>query len=465
MTTPAPAVQDSVSFWWDSLGGCPAPRPALPGDLDCDVAIIGAGYTGLWTAYYLSGLDPSLRIAVLEAHHVGYGASGRNGGWLSAQIAAPAARLPQSHDRDSTTALRRAMADTVDEVLKVLATECIDADVTKAGCLRVAVTPAQETRLRAYVAAEHALGGPGTYWQILEARELSARVKVAGGRAAAYTPHCARVQPARLVAGLADASQRRGVAIYERTQVTGISLGIVRTTLGTVRARAIVRATEGFTARLPGQARHWLPMNSSMIVTEPIPAQVWAEIGWQQAETLSDMAHAYVYLQRTADGRIAIGGRGRPYAFNNGFDPAGGTPQETVASLTAILHKLFPPTFGIRIERPWSGVLAVPRDWCAGVGYDPVTRLGWAGGYVGQGVAAANLAGRTLADLITGRQSQLTGLPWVGHQSRRWEPEPLRWLGVQALYTAYRLADRREEAASLRQSARIADVADRLSGR
>jgi glycine/D-amino acid oxidase-like deaminating enzyme len=465
MTAPAPAGQRPVSFWWDSLGGRPAAQPALPGDLACDVAIIGAGYTGLWTAYYLAQRDPSLRIAVLEACHVGYGASGRNGGWLSAQMAAPPARLSQRGGAAGIAALRTAMADSVDEVLKVVAAENINADAVKSGCLRVAVTPAQEARLRSYVAAEHVLGGPGQDWRILDAAELSGRIAVAGARAAAYTPHCARVHPARLVAGLADASQRRGVTIYERTRVTAVSPGKVQTALGTVRAPVVVRATEGFTARLPGQARRWLPMNSSMIVTEPVPAPVWQAIGWEHAETLSDTAHAYVYLQRTADDRIAIGGRGRPYAFGNNFDPPGTTPPETAASLTRVLHKLFPATAGVQIARSWSGVLAVPRDWCASVGYEPATGLGWAGGYVGQGVTTANLAGRTLTDLITGTDSPLTRLPWVGHQGRRWEPEPLRWLGVQALYAAYRLADRREEAAGLRRSAYVARAADRISGR
>jgi glycine/D-amino acid oxidase-like deaminating enzyme len=273
------------------------------------------------------------------------------------------------------------------------------------------------------------------------------------------------VHPARLVAGLAAASEQRGVKIYEDTPVTAIGPGVVRTGLGTVRAPTVVRATEGFTARLPGQARRWLPMNSSMIVTEPIPASVWATIGWEHAETLSDMAHAYVYLQRTADDRIAIGGRGKPYAFRNGFDPAGRTPPKTIESLAAILRRLFPAVARVRIERSWSGVLAVPRDWCAAVGYDRATGLGWAGGYVGQGVTTANLAGRTLAHLITETDSPLTCLPWVGHVSRRWEPEPLRWLGVQAMYSAYRLADRMEEASGLPRSALAGRVADRLSGR
>jgi glycine/D-amino acid oxidase-like deaminating enzyme len=436
-----------VSFWWDARGGPPVPRPPLPGDTSCDVAIVGAGYTGLWTAYYLARLTPLSRIVVLESRHAGYGASGRNGGWLSAEIAFP------HHD-----GLQQAMIDSIDEVLQVCATEGIDVTAVKSGCLRVAVTPAQEARLRAF-AARH--GG----WRLLEPAQLAARVRVAGARAAAFTPHCARIQPATLVAGLAQATERAGVLIHEQTHVTGISPGVVRTSRGIVRAGVVVRATEGFTATLPGQRRRWLPMNSSMIVTEPLPESVWSRIGWSAAETMSDFAHAYCYLQRTADGRIAIGGRGNPYVYGNGFDPAGHTPDPTVAALTGLLRQLFPDAADVPVARAWSGVLGVPRDWRAGVGFDRAAGLGWAGGYVGHGVTAANLAGRTLADLITGTESALTRLPWVGHVSRRWEPEPLRWLGVQGMYAAYRHADRVETTRSMPRSSLVSRAADRLSGR
>lgn len=458
---PVPA---QVSFWWEAAGR-PRRRRSLPGDIDCDVAIVGAGYTGLWTAYYLARRDPSLRIAVIEARHAGFGASGRNGGWMSGHMAMSSAMLAEPARRDGVLRLREAITRTVDEALAVIAAENIDADALKSGNLRVAVTPAQEARLRASVAQELSLGATEHDVRIVEAGELGSLINVAGALVGAYTPHCARVQPAKLAAGLADAAERHGVTIYEDTMVTVIEPGVVRTRRGSVRAPVVVRATEGFTARLPGQARRWLPMNSSMIVTQPIPGSVWDQIGWQRAETLSDLAHAYVYLQRTTDDRIAIGGRGRPYAFGNGFDPAGTTPAQTSAALARILRGMFPPLAEVAIEWCWSGVLGVPRDWNPSVGFDRQTGLAWAGGYVGQGVATANLAGRTLTDLITGTTSDLTGLPWVGHASQDWEPEPLRWLGVQAMYAAYRYADRREASAPRPRSALVARIADRIAGR
>jgi glycine/D-amino acid oxidase-like deaminating enzyme len=247
---------------------------------------------------------------------------------------------------------------------------------------------------------------------------------------------------------------------------------VARTKFGDVRARSVLRCTEGYTAALPGLRRALLPMNSHMVVTEPLDGAAWQEIGWAACETLGDEAHAYMYAQRTADGRIALGGRGVPYRFASATDHLGMTDQSTVAALTGVLRRLFPAAADARIAHAWCGVLGVPRDWCATVTYHPASGLGWAGGYTGHGVAAANLAGRTLADLVTGEPSALTTLPWVGHRSRAWEPEPARWAGVHGLYALYRLADRLEspepgEAAGdsrVRLGEALGRVGDAISG-
>jgi glycine/D-amino acid oxidase-like deaminating enzyme len=271
------------------------------------------------------------------------------------------------------------------------------------------------------------------------------------------------VQPAGLVTGLAAAAERAGVQIYEATPVTAIEPRRARTVFGDVTARHVLRATEGFTARLPGLRRELLPMNSSMVVTEPLGDDVWRDIGWSGFETLGDEAHVYIYAQRTADGRIAIGGRGVPYRFGSAVDHRGTTQPETADALARSLRTLLPQAGPARIEHAWCGVLGVPRDWCATVSLDETTGLGWAGGYTGHGVAASNLAGRTLADLVLGHATPRTELPWVFHRARRWEPEPARWLGVRGLYSAYRLADRREGGPSSRTSL-IARAADIIAG-
>ncbi|MET0954947.1 MAG: FAD-binding oxidoreductase [Cryobacterium sp.] len=454
-------INGDVSFWWHQLGR-PAPRPPLPGSTRADVCIVGAGYTGLWAAYYLKKAAPKLRIVIVEQRFAGYGASGRNGGWLTNSVTGGREQYLQSHGRRAATDFQAAMNDTVDEVIRVAAVEGIDADIVKGGEFTVAYDRPQQHRLEAAVRAEQTWAH--TDVQLLTAADARTRINVTGTTGAMWHPHCARIHPAKLVAGLARAVEALGVEIYEDTRVQEITPHAAVTERGTVEAAFVVRATEGFTAGLAGLHRAWLPMNSSLIVTEPLHASVWADIGWADRATLGDMAHAYMYAQRTADDRIAIGGRGVPYRFGSRTDSDGHTPASTVEALRGILHRFFPGTADAAIDHAWSGVLGVPRDWAATVGLDPQTGLAWAGGYVGTGVATTNLAGRTLADLILGRESALTALPWVNHRVRNWEPEPLRWLAVSALYQAYTRADRAELTRRSTTSP-LATLADRVSGR
>lgn len=457
----APARNGDISFWMAPFADIPA-GPALDGDLEADVAIVGAGYTGLWTAYYLAERDPSLRIVVLEQHRVGYGASGRNGGWLTNSITGGHDGYAAKHGVEAVRSFQNELNSTVDEVLAVCAREGIDAEAVKGGSLLVARNEAQRRRIATYVA--HAEKWPEEGVVELSAGESRARVNVADTRGGLWQPHCARIHPAKLAVGLADAVRRRGVTIYEGTRVTEIAAGQAYTDRGTVRARHVLRATEGFTTRLPGAKRDWLPLNSSMIITEPLSDAMWADIGWQGFETLEDLSHVYAYAQRTPDGRIAIGGRGTPYRWASGFDTDGLTDRATWSSLTALVREWFPAIADVPIAHTWSGVLGVPRNWRATVQYDAVTGLGAAGGYVGTGVTATNLAGRTLADLVTGADTPITHLPWVGQRTRKWEPEPLRWLATRVIYGAYRYADR-AEFRGLTHTSRVARVADIISGR
>jgi glycine/D-amino acid oxidase-like deaminating enzyme len=466
-------INGEVSFWQTALGP-PAVRPPLTGSVDVDVCIVGAGYTGLWTAWALAGADPGLRVAVLESMHAGFGASGRNGGWLSGLMPGDRDRLARASawrpggGRSGVVAFQHHLNQAVAGVIKICAEESIDADVQAGGTLAVATNAAQLARLRAELAEDRIWGlGAEDVWQ-LSAAETTARVAVAGAVGGLYNRHCARIQPAKLTRGLAVAVERRGVSIYERTPALAVALDRVRTAAGDVRASWVVLATEGFTAALPGYRRRLLPINSSMIVTDPLPRATWDQIGWSGMETLRDAAHVYIYAQRTADGRIALGGRGLPYRFGSRFEASGRTPSSTTTELAGALARLFPAAGATPVAQTWSGVLGVARDWCPSVG---VSRQGegglaWAGGYVGDGVTTSYLAGRTLADLILRRDTEMTVLPWVGHASRNWEPEPLRWLGVRSVYALYRAADRAEarHPAGTRPS-RWARLASGVSGR
>ncbi|MEV0902247.1 FAD-binding oxidoreductase [Actinoplanes sp. NPDC049802] len=414
---------NSPSFWLDSLGPIER-RPPLPGDSAADVAIAGGGYTGLWTAYYLAKAAPGKRIVVLDAHYCGFGASGRNGGWASGLFPVSEARLSRRFGPGAAAAMTRALEDTVDEVGRAAAAEGIDCDYAKGGVISLVRGPAQLRRAR------HDPGFIGA----AEARAICGAEGVLGG---VYSEHCAALHPAKLVRGLAGAVERLGVTIHESTRVEQIKPGQITTSRGTLRAAHVVRALEGYTAGLAGHRRALAPVYSLMVATEPLSGEFWQRAGLARRETFTDERRLVIYGQRTADDRLAFGGRGAPYHFGSRIRPEYDLVPGVFDALRATITELFgidPP-----IAHRWGGPLGIPRDWMPSVGLRD--GVGWAGGYVGDGVAAANLAGRTLADLILGRDSDLTALPWVNHRSRRWEPEPARWVGINAGLRATALLD------------------------
>jgi len=435
----------AISMWHDTVGEDDyAPRPSLPGPTDADVCIVGAGYTGLWTAYYLKKADPTLRIVVLEKEVAGFGASGRNGGWCSPFFASSMERLAKAGGRGGAVALQREMFATVREVGRVCDDEGIEADYHRGGNLFVAANQAQATRTRETFHHLHEWGfGEEDLWW-LGAEEARDRIAIAGALGAMYSPHCARVHPAKLVRGLARVVEGLGVPIYERTPVLDRTPGGVRTPQGDVKAPIVVRATEGYTAALPRLRRNLLPLYSLMIATEPLPEDVWSRIGWEGNECWIDGRHLLVYLSRTADGRIAIGGRGDPYHFGSRVVESFERSLAVFDTLCESLRLLLPQVRGAAITHRWGGPIGIARDWCSTVGFDRAGGSAWACGYVGDGVATSNLAGRTLRDLITEQRTDLTRLPWIGHHSRRWEPEPFRFIGVNLAVKAWASADKAE---------------------
>ena len=433
-------------LWWDGMPVGPAAHaPSVVAGVArgaVDVCIVGGGYTGLWSAFSLLQIQPSLAVCVLEAEHVGFGASGRNGGWVSALWPVSAQTLARESGPEATRSMLAALRDTVVEVGAVAAAESIDCGFVQGGVVLGARTPAQVARARSYAAAG-AQWGDGTVW--LDLPEARDRVAMAGLLGATYNPHCARVHPRRLVDGLAAAVRRLGGVIVEGARVVSASPGrVVLESGAVVRTRHTVRATEAWTARLTGLRRRVAPVYSLMIATEPLPPAVWERIGLGRRETFADHRHVIVYGQRTVDDRIAFGGRGAPYHWGSTIRPEFDSEPGVFAALEQALRELFPALEGYAVTHRWGGPLGIARDWHPSVGYDPVARLGWAGGYVGDGVAASNLAGRTLADLVLGRATPLTRLPWVGHRSPSWEPEPARWLGVNAGLRVADWADREE---------------------
>jgi glycine/D-amino acid oxidase-like deaminating enzyme len=464
-TVKADADYRSRSFWLDDIassGGNLARRPALPGARDVDVAIVGAGFTGLWTAHYLLDRDPTLRVALLEKEIAGFGASGRNGGWCSALFPASMEKIATQSSRDAALSLRRAMRHSVDEVGVVADANGIDCDYAKGGTLSLIRSRAQAGRAREKLEHARAWSETDDDLRLMDAAETSARLNASGVLGGLFTPHCAAIHPAKLVRGLADLVERRGATIHEGTTVTAISPHRVDTRHGVVRADVVVRATEGYTPTIRGHRRALAPVYSLMMATEPLPMSFWDDAGLAQRETFNDLRHLIIYGQRTADGRFAFGGRGAPYHFGSRVELEFDREQSVFGALRHIVVELFPALADVTVTHTWGGPLGVPRDWFASVGLDPATGLAWAGGYVGDGVATSNLAGRTLADLIGGHDTELTSLPWVNHHSRQWEPEPLRWIGINGSLAVVKSADDAESRTS--RPSRRARLVDRLTG-
>ncbi len=455
-------------MWLDQLEGPLTARPSLDGDLDVDVAIVGGGYGGLWSAHSLLKTDPSLRVVVIEREMVGFGASGRNGGWCVGELAGGLGGAVATWGREAGVTMTKAIIDTVDEIGLALADEGIDCGFERGGVLRLARTPAQLQRQRAEVDEYRHHGFGDDVLRSLPAAEATDRLAATGVLGGLHYAPGARVQPARLARGLADAVERLGGRIVEHTAAVDIvgSTATARprvvTDRGVVVADVVVRATEAYSRDLPGMRRSLVPLYSLMVATAPLDEEIWDSIGLRRYETFADDRRMVIYGQRTTDDRIAFGGRGAPYVFGSGIDPATESRSDVHERIAATLVELFPQLAGVEITHRWGGVLGVPRDWRPSVGFDRSTGLAWAGGYVGEGVAAANLAGRTIADLVVRPESPLVALPWVQHRSRRWEPEPVRWAAINGMRRFAGWVDAQE--ARHGQAPRLASVLDRIVG-
>ena len=433
-----------TALWLDQLGDIPR-RPGLAGDDQADIVIVGGGFSGLWTALYLTRLDPSLRIVVVEKHFCGHGASGRNGGWAVGELAGPFNAYARRSSPDEALRQARAVFDAVDEIGRMADEYGIDCDYRRGGWIRVARTGPQARRQRAEIDHDRALGFTEDEVRLLGPDEARGHLNATGVRSGIFFDACAALHPARLARGLARVVEGAGVTIAEGTEVTAIGQGRVETTAGTIRAEVVIRATEAYTRDLAGMRRDLLPVYSLMVATEPLPASVFDEIGLADRPTFSDDRFMVIYGQRTADDRLAFGGRGVPYLFGSRIDRRAELHLPSHERLRTTLIELLPVLGDATFTHRWGGVLGIPRDWVPGLRFDRRTGLGVLGGYVGEGVAAANLAGRTMADLVVGRDTDRTSLPWVGVRARRWEPEPLRWLGVRASRRLLASADDREE--------------------
>jgi glycine/D-amino acid oxidase-like deaminating enzyme len=439
----------NYSFWLEHSGDDLTPRPPLDGSISVDVAILGAGFTGLWTAYHLLKRDPSLKVVVVEAEIAGFGASGRNGGWCYSVFPYPPLKMQAHYGRDAARAVCLAMYETIDDIQRVIAEEGIDAHFTRSGSIELARADYQMPIIEEMYEEYRAIGLEDHY-ELLDAAQTAERIRVAGAVGAFTVKDGGPVQPARLARGLARAVERHGGTIYEQTRVTDYIPGPLPrldTDRGNISAKAIVLAGEGYMTWLPKLRRRVMPVTSHIVLTEPLSDDLWQQIGWERREVVGGFGTTGAYLNHTADGRIAFGPyRGR-YPFNARITDAIDRREDVFEHGRRSALEWFPmlAEAGVRFTHSWGGVLGVPRDHMPVMTYDRKTGVALAYGYSGEGVATTNLSGRVIADLITERDTELTQLPMTKHQPLDWEPEPLRWLGYSIVRSGRYRADEQLE--------------------
>ncbi|MBT1443716.1 FAD-binding oxidoreductase [Shewanella sp. JM162201] len=435
------------------------PRPMLEGDIEADVCILGAGYSGLWSAYFLKSVNPSLKVVVLEAAMAGEGASGRNGGWFMGSFGGDTDYLAML-DGERRSRAKALITGTVAKGERLLASLGIDCDFHHGGNLHVAARyPQQLKRLTAELEHFRAAGFDEADIRWLEADEASAALNLPDTRAAIFTPHCARVQPLKLVRGLARAVEALGVELFEQSAAMAVSSKPgehkVTTAHGSVKAPVLVSALEGYQRLLGLDGHTSLPVFSVLCATEPLSDAQWQNIGLDGRQTFADASRLITYGQRSQDGRLVFGARGG-YGFGGavktrfGFQPRriGEPPMGDIFDLRSeLLSAFFPALKGVELTHGWGGCLALSRRFRPHAIFDSSTGLGFIGGYGGEGVGASMLFGETLASLIANPDSELAGMPWayqgkITEILRRWESEPWPWLGYSSSGALYRAEER-----------------------
>ena len=432
------------SLWRESTPQLAIERQPLLQNLSCDIAIIGGGFSGLWSAYYLKKLLPDSRIVIIEANQVGFGASGRNGGWCSGFLPNSIGELDKLHGRDAALEMYRHSFATLDEIENVLQSSQVDCDYFRGGTINGATNDVQRSRVLQEVEELHRYGFGDEDFRLISTAEQSSRINITGLKTASFTPHCAVIHPLKLALGLAESVEKLGVKIYENTPVREYTSGAIKAGGFTCRADVIIRATEGFTSQIKRHRRTLAPLYSYMVATSPLNANQLADLGWNNRETYHDMRNLIIYAQITKDKRIAFGGRGAPYHYASRVTAEYDTHPLIHERIIQAMNIVFPVTKSLEITHRWGGPLGVPRNWQPSVNFERKTGLASLGGYVGDGVAATNLAGRTLAHLIAGDNHPLTRLAWVNRPSRKWEVEPLRYFGINSLLKLSDSVDRHE---------------------
>jgi len=420
--------QAEASVWWSS-----ASHPTFtPGELyrQWDVVIVGGGYSGMWTAHHLLNSSPDLSIAILEAHQVGSGASGRNGGWASALYPIEDGALAKHASAQSISNLHTELEKSIDEIGQFAAQSQENIAFLKSGSLTVARSNAQFERIKKGLLPRES---------ILDRDQTLKLINMSQTVGSSFNPDCATINPTQLVVALAKSLAQRGVHIFENTFAEITSDGVIKVAGKIIESKFVVRAIEAYHEK----NREQIPIYSLMIATEPLPDEFWNKYGLDNRPTFHENRHLVTYAQRTADNRIAMGGRGAPYKWGSARSNKSERHAKIHKQLRETAIQWFPELKNYSFTHAWGGAVTVKRDWAPYLQWDG--HFGAFGGYVGDGVTLSYLAANSMADLILGKNTVRATLPYVGWKSAKWEPEPFRWLGVNLGIKLSELADIEEK--------------------
>jgi glycine/D-amino acid oxidase-like deaminating enzyme len=419
--SPSVAPGERQAWWLDEAPPDPV-APPLEGEASVDVAIVGGGFTGLWTALALKAVEPTLEVAILEAEFCGFGPSGRNGGFLESFWPA----LPRLRERlgaEGALAVARASAG-VFEAVRALGE---DVWLREAGMVMVSTGKSQDAAVERSVEVAAELGVPEQALP-LSAAEVAARCSSPAFRRGVHFPAVATVQPARLVRALRRKALELGVRIHEGTRAIGIADGVVDTPAARLRATEVVVATNAWMTGWRPASRRLTNFGSYVVLTEPVP-DLLAEIGWTGGEAFVDGRMFLHYFRTTADGRVLMGSGSGPIGFGGRVDRRFTHDAATAARAEAGLRRLLPALAGARVERAWGGPVDVSSDHLPFFGTVPGTRIHFGAGYSGNGVAPSWLGGRILASLALRTDDEWSGSPLATRRLPSFPPEPIRRLG------------------------------------
>jgi len=443
---PVPGTRRS---WWlrDALAaeGQPAPMPPLRGTVKCDVAIVGGGYTGMWTAYDLTERAPGIRIVLLEQDICGGGPSGRNGGFVHAwwdQLPL----LVELHGPEQALAMARASEAAVHQIGAFCERHGVDAWFVPSGYLQASASPAQDGDWDRAVAACRELGVADAYVPLTEA-EVQARCASPRFRSGVLMPSGATVQPALLARGLRRVLLERGVVIHEGTRVCQLVPGDpveLATDGGQVRAPQVVLGINAWAAGWAGFRTRLMTWGSYLVLTEPIPDRL-EEIRWTGGEAVTDSRFTIHYFRTTRDGRIAFGAGVGAAGYGGSINGRFTDDRGAVSRAAAGFRHLFPMLADVRIDDAWGGPIDISSDRLPAIGSRHGGRVHFAHGYSGNGVGPSRLAGRILAAIVDGGTDPIARLPIIGARARRFPPEPFRYIGARMIREALVRKDEAED--------------------